>query len=355
MNHHKMPATLLRISVCVAAFCAVRLAADVVETTNGARIVGNVTAIHGGVVTIDTDYAGEINVKQSLVTSITTAHPVEVKVAGGTRIQGTLSPARGGGLRIAGQAGSLVTPVDKVVETWPAGEVDPDAIAALRRWSYEAGVDINGATGTHTQAGEALTFHARLAGPDDTFQYFGNYIRQESDSKVSADQFKAGVDYADNFAPLMSWYARDEGGFDRVHDITFYDIAAGGYGFDFIKAKDQTLTGRAGISYRFDRYSAENSPSLSSAGADFELEYTKAFNKAHLHDKITFVPAFQNLNNYIITHEIAYEIPITRSLWKLSIGMTNDFDSKPVDDVQRLETLYFTRLVLSWGEGRSQH
>jgi putative salt-induced outer membrane protein YdiY len=350
VNHRKMTAALIRAAVFLAAFCAVRLCADVVETTNGARIVGKVTRIHGGVVTVATDYAGDINVKQELVTSITTDHPVAIRTAEGRRLTGVITRAPGGGLNVSGPAGSIATSVDRIAASWAAGEEDPDVVARRRKWSYEAGVDISGSSGNGTQLGSALTFKSKLTGPDDTFQYYANYLRQETDNQVSADQLKAGVDYADNFTPLSSWYARDEGGFDHVQDIAFYDVAAVGYGYSFIKEKDQTLTGRAGVSYRYDEYSAPGSASLSSAGADFELEYGKKFRKAELHDKIAFVPAFQDPGNFIVTHEFSYDIPITKSLWKLSLGMTNDYDSRPVADLSRLETIYFTRLVLTWGE-----
>jgi putative salt-induced outer membrane protein YdiY len=355
VNHYKKPPSLLRISLCVAAFCALRLAADVVETTNGARIVGKITKIHGGVVTLDTDYAGEINVKQTLVTSITTDHPIAVRVANGTRIIGMVSPSPAGGLKIASPTGSIETPVAKIVALWSAGEEDPDVVALRRKWSYQAAVDINGRTGTHTQISTGYMYRAKLTGPNDTFQYYTNYIRQKTDSQVSADQFKAGVDYADNFTPLTSWYVREEGGFNRVNQITFYDVAATGYGYDFIKEKDQVLTGRAGLSYRYDRYSTPDTPSLSSAGGDFELEYSRKIGKAQLHDRLAFVPTFQDLGNYIINHEFSYEIPITKSLWKLSIGMTNNYNSRPVPKVDELETLYFTRLVLTWGQTTNQH
>lgn len=356
VNHCKIPAALRRISLCLAAFCAMRLvAADVVETTNGARIVGKVTKIHGGVVTINTDYAGEINVKQSLVTSITTDHPAAVRVANGTRIIGIVSASPGREIKIVNPNSAIVTPVDTVVALWAAGEEDPDIVALRRKWSYEAGADISGSSGTSNSLGTAATYRAKLTGPEDAFQYYANYDRQKSDGVTSADQFKAGVDYADNFTQVTSWYARDEAGFDRVNDVSFYDIAAAGYGYDFIKEKDETLTGRAGLSYRYDEYSPPDTPSLSSAGADFEVEYTKTFKKAKLHDRIALVPAFQDLGNFVIDHEFTYEVPITKSLWKLSIGMTNNYDSRPVDAVERLNTLYFTRLVLSWGEGQSQH
>jgi hypothetical protein len=64
------------------------------------------------------------------------------------------------------------------------------------------------------------------------------------------------VDYSDNFTPLESWYVKDEAGFDKVNDILFYDIAASGFGYDFIKRDNETLTGRVGLSYRYDDYSA---------------------------------------------------------------------------------------------------
>jgi len=355
LHHYSIYAALIRIGFCVAAFCAFRLAADVVETKNGSRIVGKITRIHEGVVTVETDDAGEVSVKQTRVTSITTDHPVAVRIANGTRITGTISPAPAGGLEITGATGRIETPVAGVVASWAVGGEDPDVVALQRQWSYEAGADINGRTGTHQQAGTALTYRARLKGPNDTFQYYANYLRQETDSQISADQFRAGVDYADNFTPLQSWYVRDEGGFDRVNQITFFDVAASGFGYDFIKEKDHVLTGRAGLSYRFDRYSTFDTPSLSTAGGDFELEYSKRFRRSQLHDRLAFVPAFQDVNNYIITHEFTYEIPITRSLWKLSIGMTNNYNSKPVPAVDELETLYFTRLVLTWGQARNQH
>jgi putative salt-induced outer membrane protein YdiY len=353
VNTYKKTATLLHVGILLAALCALRLgAADVVETTNGARIVGRVTKIHGGIVTVATDYAGDINVKQTLVTSITTDHPIAVRVEDGTQIIGMVSPAPEGGLKIASQTSSIVTPVDKLVACWAAGEEDPDLVALRRKWSYEVGVDISGSSGNNTQMGTAVAYRAKLTGPDDTFQYYANYLRQKTDSQVSTDQFKAGADYADNFTPVSSWYARDEAGFDRVNDITLFEVAAAGYGYDFIREKNLTFTGRAGLSYRFDQYSTPNTASLSTAGADFGLEYSQTFGKGRLHDRIAFVPAFQDLGNFIINHELSYEMPITKSLWKLSFGVSNNYNSRPVDDINRLETIYFTRLVLSWGDAQ---
>jgi hypothetical protein len=352
MNHTKKRKLHACLCLCTALFCALRLSADVVETANGARIVGKITKIHGGVVTLDTDYAGEINVKQVLVTKITTDHPVSVRFADGSGIVGVITSPAADKLRISGTGKWIESPVGNVSATWAAGQEDPDVVALRRKWSFEAAADVTGRSGTNTSLGTSYEFRAKLLGPLDALQYYTAYNRQETDGALSADQFKAGIDYADNFAAATSWYARDEAGFDHVNDISLYDVAASGLGYDFIKQKDQTFTGRAGLSYRYDEYSTEDTPALSSLGADFELAYLLRTKRWQVSDTIAFVPAFEDLGNYIITHEFAFEIPISKSLWKLSTGVTNNYNSRPVGGVDKLDTLYFTRLVLSWGEAK---
>jgi len=339
-----------RLALGATFLAALRLSADTVETANGAKMVGKIKKIHGGVITLETDYAGELSIKQALVTKITTDHPVAVRFADGTGLIGVVSAPMTEKAEVTAPTQAAEVPVGNIAAVWPAGEEDPDVVSLRRKWTYELDVDISGRTGGQEAFGSTLGYRAKLIGPLDTFQYYANYARQETEGSVSADQGKFGIDYADNFAAKVSWYVRDEAGFDHVNDIDFYDVAAAGFGYDFIKDKDQTLTGRAGLSYRYDEYTP-GTAILSSPGADFELEYLLKFKNSQLHDIITFVPAFDNLNDYIITHVLSYDIPINKSLWKLSMGVSNDYNNRPVAGVDRLDTLYFTRLVLTWGEG----
>jgi putative salt-induced outer membrane protein YdiY len=340
---------LARFSMCAALFCALRLSADVVETKNGARLVGKITSIKNVIVTLNTDYAGELKIKQDQVTSITTDNPVAVKLEDGSVVVGIISAPEANKQRISNPERSVDFVLNSIRSSWAAGEEDPDVVAMRRKWSYEASVDINGRSGTQNQLTTGYAFRAKLTGPNDTFQYYTNYLRQETEGQVSADQFKAGADYAATITDGESWYVRDEGGFDRVNDIRLFDVAAAGLGYDFIKEKTQALTGRVGLSYRYDEYTSPNSPSLSSAGADLELQYGLKFKTSDLSDKIAFVPAFQDLGNFILTHEFAFNVPIDKSRWKLSTGVANTYYSRPVGGTNKMDTLYFARLVLSWG------
>ena len=342
---------IARTFAVLASLAALRAAADVVVTTNGARIVGKITSIDGGTVFVSTDYAGDIKVKQSLVASIETDRPVAVRLSNGDRMVGLVKTTDQGKLVVTGSNAEMTTTVQQVASSWAAGEEDPLIVAQRRKWSYAAGVDINGETGTKDQTGTEFSFRATLKGPEDDLQFYTGYNRQVTNGEKSADQFKAGVDYADNFTDGISWYVRDEAGFDRVMQITLEDTAAFGFGYDFTKTANQQLTGRVGLSYRDYQYAASaGTPALSAVGGDLELEYMKKFGKSEFHDKVTFLPDFQDTSNYVITHDLHYSVPITASLWKLGMGVSNNYDSKPVAGVSKMETLYYTRLELTWGQ-----
>jgi len=339
-------ARIISLIAC-ATVAASRLSADIVETKNGARLVGKVTKIDGGSVYLTTDYAGALTVKQSEVASIATEAPVVVRLSSGTVLQGSLL-TEGGALKITGPDGQLSTQVAKVAATWPVGQEDPLVVSLRRHWSYEASVDISGKTGNSEQLGTSGAFRATLKTPEDTLQLFTSYNRQVTDGTKSADQFSAGIDYQDNFSGKTSWYARDEGGFDRVKDITLYNTAAVGLGYDYLKETKHLLTFRAGLSYRYEAYGNPAHPTLNSAGLDFGLNHEWEFKTSKLVDRLTYTPAFSDFSNFHFTHESFYEVPLVDPQWKLRLGVSNDYTSQPGPGVERLDTLYFTRLVLDW-------
>lgn len=328
-----------------------RLSADVVETKNGARIVGTITRIDEGTVLMKTDFAGDLVIKQSEVTAINTDAPVSVRLASGTVLAGKIT-TQDGAVHIAGADGELTTRVDRVATTWSVGTEDPKVTAlkeaTKRHWTYEVALDVTGKTGNKEQIGTAVSAKAEMKTAQDTLQFYTAYDRQVVDQVKSADQFKAGIDYQNNFAGKTSWYVRDEGGFDRVKEIDVYDIAAAGLGYDFIKKPLHTLTGRAGLSFRYEDYTNPTLTNLKSTGLDFGLKHEWTFGISKLDNEIDIVPAFENFSNYRLTHQTTYEIPLVGGFWKLRVGIENDYNSKPGPGIEKLDTTYFTRLVLSW-------
>ncbi len=328
--------------------------ADIVETKNGARIVGQVTKIDGGKIYVTTNYAGKLVIDQNAVSGMQTDAPVVVRLASGTTLAGTVS-STGSTLNITGEDGQLSTRMEKVAASWSPNEEDPQIVAMQkdlaskeRKWAYEVALDINGKSGNKSQLGTALSARATLKTAKDKLQFYTNYNRQETDGTKSADQFKAGIDYSNNFSGKKSWYVRDEIGFDRVKDIDLYNVAAAGMGYDFIKEDKRVLTGRAGISFRYEGYKSPGTTDVKSAGLDFGLNHEWELEASKLVNRLSFVPAFEDFGNYTLTHESYYELPLSNPKWKLRIGLSNDFNSQPGVGVEELDTSYFTRLVLNW-------
>lgn len=338
---------LLAVSLTVFAFGS-RAVADVVETKNGARLVGKIVRIADGAIAIETDYAGTLAIKQSEVVSFSTDAPIAVRLASGTRFDGQVTGDPQGALQIAGADGTITTTTAKVAAGWAAGAKDPAVAALERHWSYEAAVDVTGKTGNKEQLGTAAALRATLKTPEDTLQFYAAYDRQVSDGEKSADQLKAGVDYQNNFSGKTSWYVRDEGGFDRVKDVELYNVAAAGLGYDVIKKAKQTLTTRAGLSFRYEGYRNPTTDDVKSAGLDFGLAHEFTMENSKIVNRLSFVPSFEDFNNYRLTHESFYEIPLVAPSWKLRVGVSNDYNSQPGAGIERLDTNYFTRLVLNW-------
>ena len=136
-SHHRV------VCLALAALLAVPLFADVVETKNGARLIGKVLRIADGSVALETDYAGTLAIKQSEVASLTTDSAIAVRLASGTRMDGKVTTAPGapaGSIQVVGSDGTITTTVGKIASSWSAGGKDPEITALERHWAYEAAV-----------------------------------------------------------------------------------------------------------------------------------------------------------------------------------------------------------------------
>jgi putative salt-induced outer membrane protein YdiY len=333
----------LRVSagtLLAALVAASRLSADVIETKSGARIVGKIARIEAGSVYVSTDFAGDIVIKQGQVTAITTDAPVGVRLASGAQTEGRIATANGI-LQIAAAGATVAVPVQQLAATWPAGTRE-------NQWKFEATVDIEGTAGNKTQLGTQAGFSAKLITPRETLDYYAGYNRQVTDGAKSADQLKIGVDYTNNLTDRASWFARDEAGFDHIMDIRLYDTAAVGYGYELVKSSVDSLTARAGVAYRYDDYEDPSVATLSSAAADFELAHDLKEHNWELVNKLTVVPAFSDFHNVAATQDSYYQVPLLNPAWKLRIGVSNEYEGEPGPGIEKLDTTYYTRLILDW-------
>lgn len=327
---------------------ALAASADVIETKDGARLVGTVKGINGGKITLATSYAGDIAIDQAEVLSLSMDNALAIRLENGTTLEGTIAPISGGEVAITGTRGSVETPVTAVAATWAPGGEDPAVVALRRKWAYQASVDVVGKSGNSDNFGTAVSFVATLAGANDTLIFYTGYNQQESDGVTSADEFEAGVDYSNKFSGAFSWYVRNEAGFDNIKEIDFYDVAAIGFGRAMIDEDNWKLTLRGGLSFRYETYADPFTEDLSSAGLDFGLNHSYTWETVKMRNSLTFVPSFEDFADFRATHDTHVELPLTSAKWKVRLGISNDFRSEPPAGLKEMDTTWYTRFVLSW-------
>jgi len=350
MHSNKILTTILALALLACG--AARLAADVVETKNGAKLIGKITRIVDGRLSLSTSYAGEIVIKQSEIASIATDDAVAVRLASGTRLDGRVSTADGA-VQIASKDGSLSTTIDKVNASWPAGSEDPQIAAMRRHWTFHTTADIVGKEGNTNREGIGLSFVATLVSPQDALKFYGSYDYATTTSidgvkTKSTDATKGGVDYQSFFSEKVGWFVRTELGKDSVAGIDLRSTTDAGASFRLIKSKTQSLVGRLGAGYRFESYPVgeNNQGAVASTG----LAYNYTINKSlSLATDLQYLPSFEDFTDYRIVHDSGIEMPLSAGgFWKLRIGVNNQYNSRPPQNRENLDTMYYTRLLLNW-------
>lgn len=346
----------------VAALSAYAAQADTVLTTDGARLTGTIVSIADGKIALETSYAGKLEISQDKVASFTTDSPLSVRLASGTIMSGVVTATGEDAVTVASSDGNILADTADVAAAWTPGSRDPIIVASeaalksqVRKWSYEAGVDISGKVGNSNESAIGLRSQITLEGPKDRLRFYGVYRRTEVEdpdtgvSKVTSDEAIGGLDFTSFFSERWGWFIREELERDTFEGIDFRSTTAGGITHRFLKRETISLEGRLGLSYRYEGYTDatvedEGLPGME-AGALF---YWKFANWGELNTEIVYMPAFEEFGNYRLTHKSTVDLPLGASdFWKLRLGLNNEYVSEAADR-ENLDTTYFTSLLLKW-------
>lgn len=345
----KIIPTIAALIIATPAVVMLPLRADTVMLKDGSVIHGKSLQIAGGAITITTDFAGALSIKQDLVAGIETDEQVFVKTTNNSTILGKVEQKEPG-VVVASPNGSYVTTIENVKSSWRQGGEDPEVTALRRHWVTEISTDVAGKSGNSTGFTGAVGVVATLKTPTDALKFYGSANHSVANGQRSEDMYKGGVEYNAFFSPKLSWYASTELMQDNVKDIALRVSALGGLGYNVARSAKQDLQFRAGLSYRYETYNTVPlSPSFSSAGLDLALVNRLDIGSwAVMNNSLGFIPSFKDASNYVIDHDTNFSLPFGGSKnWSLRLGISNEYVSKPVNNAKNLDTTYYLRFVLT--------
>ena len=322
--------------------------ADEVITTDGATLIGTITLIDKGTITLETSYAGSLKIAQDQVASFSTDEPVVVRLASGTVMSGPVQSSDNGKLKIKSEDGVLETNTAKIAATWNPSAEDPEVARNRHEWRYDASLDLTGRSGNTDKFRLGTSLDAQLKGPDDSLAFFFDYEQAEEEGVKSEDRTAGGASFESFFSEILGWYVRTELETDTFENIKFRSTSAGGLSYRLINKDHQSLVARSGLGYRYTAFD-DNSQDESSPTLDFGLAHSYEFKDFFvMKNDLTLVPAVDDFSNYRLVHDSGVEVPIGSSQnWKLRMGIKNEYESQSTAK-EKLDTTYYTKMIYSW-------
>ncbi|MFT4900769.1 MAG: putative salt-induced outer membrane protein YdiY [Lentimonas sp.] len=348
---------MTRTLLCLAALLASLspAIADVVITTDGAKLTGSISRIEAGVIYLDTAYAGTLEIKQALVSSFETEAPLFVRLVSGTTMAGPVASAADGKIKIISTDGTMETELSRVIASWGPQSEDPQIaglkareLAMSRQWKFKGSLDMLGKSGNTEEFGLGARFDAKLKSPNDELAFFAELEQRETEGATTEDRIAGGISYESFFSEHYGWYVRERLETDKIDNIEFRATTGFGLSYRLINKEKQNLQLRSGLGHRYTGYD-NGTENESSATLDFGLAHSYTYKNVFSMDNVlTYVPSVDDFGIYTIIHDSGIEFPVgSGQQWSIRMGVKNEYESQPAAD-KKLDTTYYSRMIYSW-------
>jgi putative salt-induced outer membrane protein YdiY len=342
----------------IAMFCcgASTLGAGWIETIDGSRINGTIIRIDVDHVHIQTSFAGTIKVPRRQVASLASPHSFHVRTVEGTVMTGPLHSDLAGRLRVGNGRDVERVPLRRVARVWRTNDPDPDAVAAekatetsLHKWKLRVSADLAGRTGNTQRFSTKLRTDAQREGPHDRLDLYASYDYLTISSLRRSDEIIGGVRFTNFTQGRLGWFVRAELERDSFENIRLRSTNAAGASYRFIQREGLKIEGSSGLGVRYENFyggaGEETHPGLD---LGFQAEWdVNPYGK--LKSRVNYLPVLTDFSDFLLDHDTGLEIPLDRrKIWQLRLGLSTKYNSQPDAARKRLDTEYYTRLILSW-------
>jgi len=324
----------------LAAFAAL-LSADQIVLKNGDRVTGSIVKKDAKQITIQTDMFGLVSTAWDQVSSVTAEKPLNVVLADGKTLVGTLRDSEGK-LEIASGTTKMTVPQEAVATLRNSAE--QTAFDRLRKpglldlWAGTGSVGFAGTSGNaKTSTFTIGTNAARVTNTDKTTLYF-NTIRASAliagKSAGTAQALRGGIGYSRNVEPKVFLNAFNDYEYDKFQNLDLRAVFGGGLGYKVIRTDRMTLDLLGGAAFNNSRFTTftRNAAELY-WGNDFSFKLNGA---TSLVQSYRMFNDMSSLGNYRINFDIGANTKLSKWLtWNVSLSdryLTNPAPGRKTND-----------------------
>lgn len=328
--------------------------ADTVITSDGATLIGKIKAISEKTISMETAYAGTIEINREKIVNFTTDEAVHVRFDSGNLASGIVSKEDPGKISVGAAEGEVVVGIPAIKEAWLPSDKDPEIVRFeteeeknRRKWKTELSADLSKKTGNTDRESVGAYLDIKLEGPHDLLNFYGHYIYGKENGNKTDDETVGGISYSNYFTEHLGWYVRTELERDPFEAIDLRSTSGAGLSWRIINQELHKTVFDLGVSYRYETYTT-NADNEGNVGLDLRLgdDWTITSWLREV-TTIRYIPAFDDFNDYLLKQDTALEMPLGLSdVWRLRIGMSNDYNNRPKSGRDHLDTTYYARILL---------
>ena len=346
----KTSALSLSLLLCLAVGAA---RADQVVMKNGDRVTGSIVKKDGKTLTIKTDQFGVVTTSWDQVESVTADKPVNVVLADGKTVQGTLATANGKVEVATKDARLSLAPADVATIR---DDAEQKASERLQKpgwgqlWAGGINVGFAGTTGN----AKTMTFStgvnaSRVTRTDKTSLSF-SAIKASSlangKNSDTAQAVRGGIGYDHNLNPRLFVNLFNDYEYDKFQNLDLRFVLGGGFGFHAAKTERSQFDLLGGGDYNRSSFSTQ--PTQKSAEFYWGDEYSLKLGAA-----TSLVQSFRMFNNltttgsYRVNFDIGASTKVSKWLnWNVSVS--DRYLNHPAPGRKTNDLIYTTGLGIAF-------
>jgi putative salt-induced outer membrane protein YdiY len=317
---------------------------DVIMLKNGSKILGTVSSARDGVIVVETDFAGTLNIDSAEVESVNTQGSLVVQMSDGSIIQDQPIKLDKENMQVTTDSGEQST-------------YSISDIALINPEPWELG-DGYKATGVISFAWKIERGNTNTDEFDLKVESFWRSLEDRYTLKATADQDKAnGVKNADNWK-IIGKYDRFLdgpnywGGNIALEQDQFADLDLRAYigpyfGRQFYDKPIFRLSGELGLSYVTERFISAEKQKYPGANWNIGISSNYLGGDSRLYLDHVGLWNLKETSDVILNTTFGVAFPLLRSL-EIAAEVTLEFDSGAVEGVEELDQTYAIRLGYAW-------
>lgn len=317
---------------------------DEILLKSGSRILGTVTGARGGVVTIDTDFAGTLSIELEKIESLKTSDPVLIQLADETVVSEqplviedellVIDTATGPAESYAISDLLLVNP-----EPWELGEG--------YKWSGLASLAMSAQRGNTDTDELDYNLESKWRSKQDryTLRYNGESDKANGVSTVKKWYAQGKYDYffdGPNYGGIQAYAEHD-----KFTDLDLRYVVGPFIGRQFYEEPIFTFSGELGLSYVNETFFVAEDNDYPAATWALNASSNYLGGDSRLYFDNRGIWNLDETSDYVVNTTFGLAFPL---LWSLEAAaeILLDYDSGAVNDVDELDQTYRFRVGYTW-------